>query len=85
MPQFDVIFNYDLGNGLRVERGGEDSKNGPPNSGCSGVAESAQAGSGVIDAISALCANLGRNESRRVSVGVVWSQHIWFRRRFLES
>src|SRR5258708_31577063 len=30
MPQFDVIFNYDLGNGLRVERGGERLKEWPP-------------------------------------------------------
>ena len=30
MPQFDVIFVYDLGNGLRVERGGEKLKEWPP-------------------------------------------------------
>src|ERR1700732_661549 len=30
MPQFDVIFIYDLGNGLRVERGGEKLKEWPP-------------------------------------------------------
>src|SRR5260221_12788264 len=30
MPQFDVIFNYDLGKWLRVERGGEMLKEWPP-------------------------------------------------------
>jgi len=70
MPQFDVIFNYDLGNGLRVERGGERLKRMAPNSGCSGVAESAQAGSGVIDAISALLRKSWAHESRE---GFSWS------------
>src|SRR5258708_30063862 len=30
MPQFDVILLYDLGNGLRVDRGGEKFKEWPP-------------------------------------------------------
>src|SRR5258708_8054506 len=30
MPQFDVILLYDLGNGLRVDRGGEKLKEWPP-------------------------------------------------------
>jgi hypothetical protein len=30
MPQFDVILHYDLGNGLRVDRGGDKFKEWPP-------------------------------------------------------
>src|SRR5260221_13239708 len=39
MRQFDVIFNYDIGNRLRVERGGEIIKEYPP---IQAVAEFAQ-------------------------------------------
>src|SRR3981081_2290301 len=30
MPGFDVVLNYDLGNGIRVERGGDLLKDWPP-------------------------------------------------------
>ena len=70
MPQFDVIFNYNLGNGPPGRTGRRKAQRMAPNSGCFGVAEGAQAGSGAIDAISALLRKSWAYESRE---GFSWS------------
>src|SRR5260221_1990312 len=71
MPQFDVIFNYDLGNGLRVERGGERLKEWPPIQVAPELPKAPRPAAELLTRYLRYCANLGRMNRGRVSVGVV--------------
>jgi ATPase family associated with various cellular activities (AAA) len=71
MPQFDVIFVYDLGNGLRVERGGEKLKEWPPVQVTPELPKVPRPAAELLTRYLRYCANLGRMNRGRVSVGVV--------------
>jgi ATPase family associated with various cellular activities (AAA) len=71
MPQFDVIFNYDLGNGLRVERGGEKLKEWPPIQVVPELPKAPRPAAELLTRYLRYCANLGRMNRGRVSVGVI--------------
>jgi hypothetical protein len=71
MPQFDVIFNYNLGNGLRVERGGERLKEWPPIQVASELPKAPRPAAELLTRYLRYCANLGQVNRRRISVGVV--------------
>src|SRR5258708_9872049 len=71
MPQFEVIFNYDLGNGLRVERGGERLKEWPPIQVAPELPKAPRPAAELLTRYLRYCANLGRMNRGRVSVGVV--------------
>ncbi len=71
MPQFDVIFNYDLGNGLRVERGGERLKEWPPIQVAPELPKAPRPAAELLTRYLRYCANLGRMNRGRVSVGVI--------------
>ena len=71
MPQFDVIFIYDLGNGLRVERGGEKIKEWPPIQVAPELPRAPRAAAELLTRYLRYCANLGRINRGRVSVGVI--------------
>jgi hypothetical protein len=71
MPQFDVIFIYDLGNGLRVERGGEKVKEWPPIQVAPELPKVPRPAAELLTRYLRYCANLGRMNKGRVSVGVI--------------
>ncbi|HET9375204.1 MAG TPA: AAA family ATPase [Chthoniobacterales bacterium] len=71
MPQFQVIFNYDLGNGLRVERGGEKLKEWPPIQVAPELPRAPRPAAELLTRYLRYCANLGRINRGRVSVGVI--------------
>jgi ATPase family associated with various cellular activities (AAA) len=71
MPQFDVIFVYDLGNGLRVERGGERLKEWPPIQVAPELPKPPRPAAELLTRYLRYCANLGRMNRGRVSVGVI--------------
>jgi hypothetical protein len=71
MPQFDVIFVYDLGNGLRVERGGEKLKEWPPVQVTPELPKVPRPAAELLTRYLRYCANLGRMNRGRVSVGVI--------------
>lgn len=71
MPQFDVIFVYDLGNGLRVERGGEKLKEWPPLQMAPELPKVPRPAAELLTRYLRYCANLGRMNRGRVSVGVI--------------
>jgi hypothetical protein len=71
MPQFDVIFIYDLGNGLRVERGGEKLKEWPPIQMAPELPKMPRPAAELLTRYLRYCANLGRMNRGRVSVGVI--------------
>jgi hypothetical protein len=71
MPQFHVIFNYDLGNGLRVERGGEKLKEWPPIQVAQELPRAPRPAAELLTRYLRYCANLGRTNRGRVSVGVI--------------
>ncbi|HXO96022.1 MAG TPA: AAA family ATPase [Chthoniobacterales bacterium] len=71
MPQFDVIFIYDLGNGLRVERGGEKLKEWPPIQAAPELPKVPRPAAELLTRYLRYCANLGRMNRGRVSVGVI--------------
>jgi len=71
MPQFDVIFIYDLGNGLRVERGGEKLKEWPPIQVAPELPKAPRPAADLLTRYLRYCANLGRMNRGRVSVGVI--------------
>ncbi|MCX7013651.1 MAG: ATP-binding protein [Candidatus Sumerlaeota bacterium] len=71
LPRFDVVLSYDLGNGLRVEKGGEIFSQWPQ------FKDSPQLPSGPREAIEALthyfryCGNLARLKTQRIHVGCI--------------
>jgi len=71
MPRFDVILSYDLGNGLRVEKGGETFSQWPR------LRDSPQLPSAPRDAIETLthyfryCGNLARLQGDRKHIGCI--------------
>lgn len=71
MPQFDVIFNYDLGNGLRVERGGERFKEWPPMQIAGELPKAPRSAVEILTRYLRYCANLDRMNRGRISVGVI--------------
>jgi hypothetical protein len=71
MPQFEVIFIYDLGNGLRVERGGEKLKEWPPIQVAPELPKVPRPAAELLTRYLRYCANLGRMNRGRVSVGVI--------------
>jgi ATPase family associated with various cellular activities (AAA) len=71
MPQFDVIFVYDLGNGLRVERGGDKLKEWPPIQVAPELPKVPRPAAELLTRYLRYCANLGRMNRGRVSVGVI--------------
>jgi hypothetical protein len=71
MPQFDVIFIYDLGNGLRVERGGEKLKEWPAIQVSPELPKAPRPAAELLTRYLRYCANLGRTNRARISVGVV--------------
>jgi hypothetical protein len=71
MPQFDVIFDYDLGNGLRVARGGEKLKEWPPLQVAPELPKAPRQAAELLTGYLRYCANLGRLNRARVSVGVI--------------
>jgi hypothetical protein len=71
MPQFDVIFNYDLGNGLRVERGAEKLKEWSPIQVTPELPKAPRPAAELLTRYLRYCANLGRMNRGRVSVGVI--------------
>jgi hypothetical protein len=71
MPQFDVIFIYDLGNGLRVERGGEKLKEWLPIQVAPELPKVPRPAAELLTRYLRYCANLGRMNRGRVSVGVI--------------
>ena len=77
MPQFDVIFVYDLGNGLRVERGGEKLKEWPPMQMTPELPKAPRPAAELLTRFLRYCANLGRMNRGRVSVGaIIESSHL---------
>jgi hypothetical protein len=77
MPQFDVIFQYDLGNGLRVERGGEKLKEWPPMQMAPELPKAPRPAAELLTRYFRYCANLGRMNRGRVSVGaIIESSHL---------
>jgi hypothetical protein len=71
MPQFDVIFHYDLGNGLRVERGGEKFKKWPGFQTMPELPRAPRPAAELLTRYLRYCANLGRMSRGELSVGVV--------------
>jgi hypothetical protein len=71
MPQFEVIFIYDLGNGLRVERGGEKLKEWPSIQVAPELPKVPRPAAELLTRYLRYCANLGRMNRERVSVGVI--------------
>jgi hypothetical protein len=71
MPRFDVIFIYDLGNGLRAERGGEKLKEWPPIQVAPELPKLPRPAAELLTRYLRYCANLGRMNKGRVSVGVI--------------
>jgi hypothetical protein len=71
MPQFDVIFNYDLGNGLQVERGGEKFKKWPAIQMFPELPRAPRPAAELLTRYLRYCANLGRISQGQLSVGVV--------------
>jgi ATPase family associated with various cellular activities (AAA) len=71
MPQFEVIFIYDLGNGLRVERGGEKLKEWPSIQVAPELPKVPRPAAELLTRYLRYCANLGRMNRGRVSVGVI--------------
>jgi hypothetical protein len=71
MPQFDVIFNYDLGNGLQVERGGEKFKKWPAIQMFPDLPKAPRPAAELLTRYLRYCANLGRMSREQLSVGVV--------------
>jgi ATPase family associated with various cellular activities (AAA) len=71
MPQFEVIFIYDLGNGLRAERGGEKLKEWPSIQVAPELPKVPRPAAELLTRYLRYCANLGRMNRGRVSVGVI--------------
>ena len=69
MPRFDVVLSYDLGNGIRVERGGETFSQWP---GCKENPELPKAPRAAVEFLTRYfryCANLARLGKGRTQVG----------------
>jgi hypothetical protein len=71
MPQFDVVLNYDIGNGLRVERGGEKFKAWPPNQLNTELPKAPRPAIELITRYLRYSANLARLKRERLQVGVI--------------
>ena len=71
MPQFDVVLNYDLGNGLRVERGGEKFKAWPPNQLNTELPKAPRPAIELITRYLRYAANLARLKREPLQVGII--------------
>lgn len=71
MPQFNVVLNYDLGNGLRVERGGERFKAWPPSQLNTELPKAPRPAIELITRYLRYSANLARLKRERLQVGVI--------------
>jgi ATPase family associated with various cellular activities (AAA) len=77
MPQFDVILLYDLGNGLRVDRGGEKFKEWPPMQMNAELPRAPRPAVELITRFLRYCANLARMNRGKIAVGaMVESAHL---------
>jgi hypothetical protein len=71
LPRFDVILTYDLGNGMRVERGGEKLKEWPAVQLSPELPKAPRPAIEFITRYLRYCANLARLNRARIAVGVI--------------
>jgi hypothetical protein len=71
MPGFDVVLNYDLGNGIRVERGGDLLKDWPPLQISLELPKAPRPAIELLTRYLRYCANLARLKQRTIQVGVI--------------
>jgi hypothetical protein len=71
MPGFDVVLTYDLGNGIRVEKGGEKLKNWPPLQLSPELPRAPRPAIELLTRYLRYCANLARLKQGTIQVGVV--------------
>ena len=71
MPQFEVILSYDLGNGLRVQRGGERFKEWPAFQVTPEFPRAPRPAIELVTRYLRYCANLARIGSSRIPAGVI--------------
>ena len=71
MPQFDVVLSYDLGNGLRVERGGEKFKTWPPSQLNAELPKAPRPAIELITRYLRYSANLAHLKRGQLQVGVI--------------
>jgi len=71
MPQFDVILLYDLGNGLRVDRGGEKFKEWPPIQMNAELPRQPRPAVELVTRFLRYCANLARMNRGKIAVGAM--------------
>src|SRR5260370_36139990 len=71
MPQFDVILLYDLGNGLRVDRGGEKFKEWPPIQMNAELPRQPRPAVELVTRFLRYCANPARMNRGKISVGAM--------------
>src|SRR5260370_31031198 len=77
MPQFDVILLYDLGNGLRVDRGGEKFKEWPPIQMNAELPRQPRPAVELVTRFLRYCAKLARMNRGKIAVGgMVGSAHL---------
>src|SRR5258708_6256017 len=69
MPQFDVLLLYVLGNGLRVDRGGEKFKEWPPMQMNAELPRQPRPAVELFTRVLRYCANLARTDRGYVAVG----------------
>jgi hypothetical protein len=71
MPGFDVVLNYDLGNGIRVERGGDLLKDWPPLQISPELPKAPRPAIELLTRYLRYCANLARLKQKTIQVGVI--------------
>ena len=77
MPRFDVILTYDLGNGVRVEKGGETFSDWPGYKDTGPLPKQPRAAVDLLTHYFRYCANLARIGRGRIQVGcVINSAHL---------
>jgi hypothetical protein len=69
MPRFDVVLSYDLGNGIRVEKGGEKFSTWPALKDTPDLPRAPRAAVETLTHYFRYCANLGRINRQTVQVG----------------
>jgi hypothetical protein len=71
MPGFDVVLSYDLGNGIRVERGGEKLKDWPAFQLSPELPRAPRAAIEFLTRYMRYCSNLAQLKQRTVQIGVI--------------
>jgi hypothetical protein len=71
MPGFDVVLTYDLGNGIRVERGGPILKDWPPLQLSPDLPKAPRPAIELLTRYLRYCANLARLKQNTIQVGVI--------------